>query len=136
MADPNALMQEAEELRNRLEMVSRQLDLLSNLKEDKARGYETLVGMQTAKPGDEILFPVGGNTFVTATLGETGTVLKGVGADYAMQRPVDKALEELKGEMDTIDSDIQNLSRTAEQLEQRYQTVAETLQGMGAGGPQ
>lgn len=129
------LMTEAEELRSRLEMVSRQLDLLTNLKEDKTRAHETLQGLQSAKPGDEVLFPVGGNAFVAATLGKNDTVIKGVGADYAMQRPIGRAIEELKREVDTLDSDIQNLTQSAQQMEDRYQQIAQVLQQMG-GPPQ
>lgn len=126
-----ALMAEAEELRNRLDMVSRQLDLLTNLKEDKGRAHETLEGLRNAKTGDEVLFPIGGNAFLTATLGDNTNVLKGIGADYAMHRPLEKAIEELKGEMDTLDSDIQNLSQSAAQMENRYQQLAEVLNQMG-----
>lgn len=126
-------MGEAEELRERLEMASRQLELMANMRDDKERAYETLQGVLKASPGDEILFPVGGNTFVSATLTDTKTVIKGIGAEYAMQRPVEKAVEELKAEMDTLDSDIQSLSRTAQQLEERYQQIAQMIQSMGPG---
>lgn len=129
------LMAEAEELRSRLEMVARQLDLLGNMKDEKARARQTLEGIKTAKPGDEILFPVGGDAFVAATLGENEAILKGVGAEYAMHRPIDKAIEELKNELDGLESDIQALSQSGQQMEDRYQQLAQVLNQMG-GPPQ
>ena len=128
-----SLLLEAEETRARLEMVTRQVELLTALRDDKRRAHETLEGVKTAKVGAEILVPVGGNTFVTATVKDTAAVLKGVGASYVLPRPLDVAVQELKKETDAMESDLAALAQNARSLEIRYQQLAAAVSARGGG---
>lgn len=130
--DINALVAQEEELRSRLQMIERQLDMLMGMREDKQRALSTLKGLKDAEPGTEILLPVGGTTFVRAALGDNSTVLKGIGAGYAMPRQLDTAVEELKAEAETIERDVQKTSQAASEIEARHAQIVQVLQGAGA----
>lgn len=130
--DVNALIAQEEELRGRLQMYERQLDLLSNVREDKQRALTTLRGLKGAEAGTEVLLPIGGTTFVRASLADNATVLKGIGAGYSMPRDIDKAIDELKADVETVEGDIQKTSRAAGEIEARHAQIMEILQGAGA----
>lgn len=135
--DPQQIALRAEELRGHLEMVSRQLEILSSHRDDSDQALATLRGLQATAPGDEALFPVGGNTFVAAQLGENREVIVGVGADYAMPRPVDKAIAALEEELSRLQDEIASLTTTAGRLEAEYSQLVQMLQTLrGQGGPE
>lgn len=127
-AELEQLMAQEEELRSRIALVERQLELVANARTDKERARQTLKGVESAEPGAELLFPIGGTTFVRAKLADNAEVIKGIGADYAMPRAVGKAIEELKAEIGALDNDMQGLSANARQLESRHQQIVQVLQ--------
>ena len=130
--DINALVAQEEELRGRLQLFERQLDMLMGMREDKQRAFATLEGLKDAEVGTEVLLPVGGTTFVRASLADNSSVLKGIGAGYAMPRELDAAITELRAELEVLDRDVQKTSQAASELEARHAQLMQVLQGAEA----
>lgn len=137
--DPQEMAGRAEELRSHLEQASQSLETLTNQRDEKKRALETLRGVKESKVGDEMLVPVGGTTFVNASLEKNDKVLMGVGADYAMPRPIDDAIRSLEGDVEKLASRVEEVSAQAGQLEAEYTSIVQALQSAqragGQGGP-
>lgn len=131
--NPQQLAGQAEQLREHLEQASSRLEMLTNLRDEKQKGLESLRGVKNGAPGDEMLVPVGGTAFVNASLGENNEVIMGVGAEYAMPRPIDKAIESLEEDVRTLGTEIENLTAQAGRLEAEYTSIVQTLQSMQSG---
>jgi prefoldin alpha subunit len=134
--DPQQIAAQAEQLRAHLEQASGRLDYMSTLRDEKRQALDTLRAVEKGKAGDEILFPVGGNTFVRANLGENKQVVTGVGADYAMPRPVDQAIAAIEKDIEHLGGEVQNLTSQVTRLEAEYTSMVQALQGMQQGAAQ
>lgn len=136
--DPQEMAGRAEELRGHLEHVTQSLETLTMHRDEKKRALETLRGVKDSKVGDEMLVPVGGTTFVNASLAENDMVLMGVGADYAMPRPIDEAIKSLEGDVERLSGRVEEVTSQAGQLEAEYTSIVQALQSQqraGAQGP-
>ncbi len=110
--------------------------MLTQMRDEKQKGLTTLRGIKDSSPGDEMLVPVGGTAFVNASLAENKQVIMGVGADYAMPRPIDQAIESLETDVRALGSEIENLSAQAGRMEAEYTSIVQALQSMQAGPQQ
>lgn len=127
--DEQQLAFHAEQLRLALEQASTRLEALTGMREEKTQALGSLRGVKEGAVGDEVLVPVGGTTFVNAALQENKEVIMGVGAGYAMPRPIDKAIEVLERDVEALGSQIENLSAQAGRLEAEYSAIVQRLQG-------
>jgi len=117
--------------RNQLNALLQQHQILSASRQDHLRARESLVGVDSAPAGAELLLPLGGETFVRGSIERGSPVLVGVGSGIVveMERPkvvelvaerivrIEQALRDLEGQMTSLDERIQSLS-------QRLDTIA------------
>ena len=73
-------MQTLEAYNQQLENINRQARLLQNTRDDAVRATRTVQALIDAKPGDEILIPVGGSCLVTVQVSEKKKAIIGIGS--------------------------------------------------------
>jgi prefoldin alpha subunit len=110
-------------LQQRLQIV---LTSLSELRIAK----NSLEGLKNIEPGNHLLVPIGGATFVNAKLGEINKLIVGIGADISIEMSFDDAVVDITerlNEMDKAQESIeQQLGQIMAQLE-AHKSVAERL---------
>jgi prefoldin alpha subunit len=73
-------MQALESYNKQLEGITRQARILQNTRDETTRASRTVQALVDAKPGDEILIPVGGSCLVTVQVSEKKKAIIGVGS--------------------------------------------------------
>ena len=81
----------------------------------------TLEGLKKEKKGTQLFVPIGGGSYVKATIETTKKVVVGIGADVAVERSLKEAKVELEAR-------IAELEKTREVLGQQYNQVVGRMQ--------
>ncbi len=112
------LNQQIQAMQAHLSEIMKAVDELSVLKVG-------LQNMKSARAGDEVLIPLGAASYVHGTLSSVDRVLVSIGAGIYMEKPIDEALpivdkqiEELQKQEETVVGNVTLLSQEAERLSQ------------------
>ena len=111
--------------RSQLNALVQQHQILTASRQDHLRARESLAGIDSSSAGDEMLVPLGGETFVRGTVRRDAPVLIGVGSGVAAEMDrakasevvaqridrIEQTIREIEGQMQTVDERIQLLSR-------------------------
>lgn len=116
-AELRELVMRGETMRQQMAAMEAQREMVSEVLAETRRSLLTLEKMQDAKPGDEILVPLGAGAFVHATLRSPQIALASLGTGLHAELPVAQAAERLRAR--------------AEQLEQASQSLAADLDKVG-----
>ncbi|MFX1465479.1 MAG: prefoldin subunit alpha [Promethearchaeota archaeon] len=95
----------------------------------------TLDGITKAKEGQEVLLPIGSNSFVFATLQNVQKVILGIGSDVAIESSIEKAqeklaerLQELRGISTTLQNQLRTTLQRVEELRTNVQEIYNKMQ--------
>jgi prefoldin alpha subunit len=90
----------------------------------------TLENIKDTKIENEILVPIGGNTFITAKASDTSKVLYNIGAGYVTEKKatdviknIDEKIEELQKSQEKVISLIQNIELQANEASEKAQKL-------------
>jgi prefoldin alpha subunit len=92
-AELRQAMSTLEIFRAQLESINQNQQLVQISLEELGRAKETLVQYQKAKEGDEILLPVGGNSFVFAKVATNAKAIVGIGTGISVEKSMDEAIK-------------------------------------------
>lgn len=146
-ADPGESVQEAfarlEEYKSHLSALVRQQELIRMSVAEHERATQTLEAWDNLRAGDPMLAPVGAETFVHISPGTQENVLIGIGSSIVVEVDRQRALEILgtrKKTLDKADQDItgqvQRIDSEAQYLSQQIESEIRRQQGAGpAEGP-
>jgi prefoldin alpha subunit len=94
----------------------------------------TLDGISNAEEGQEVLLPIGSNSFVFATLTNVQEVILGIGSDVVIETSIENAQEKLAErlqELRGISTTLKNqLGTTLQRIEELRAIVQETYNKM------
>lgn len=82
--------------KGQLEAMNEQGQLLQMSLEDYSRAKDTLESIVKGKPGDEVLMPIGGSTYVYAAIAKSDRVLIGVGTSVSIDKPTEDAIDPVR----------------------------------------
>ncbi|MCU0859865.1 MAG: prefoldin subunit alpha [Thermoplasmata archaeon] len=111
-----------------LEGLIRQRELIQMAVEEHVRARETIKNLLDSKPGDEVLIPVGADSYVHAKVSEKRDAVVGVGSGVSIQRGAEDAEKILQGRIDDLSQAFQKVSERANQLEGFVQEMTAKLQ--------
>jgi prefoldin alpha subunit len=111
--------------RSQLNALVQQHQILTASRQDHLRARESLEGIDRSVAGDEMLVPLGGETFVRGTVRRDAPALIGVGSGIAAEMDrskaaemiaqrvtrIEQAIRDIEGQMQSVDERIQLLSR-------------------------
>ncbi|AAM02827.1 prefoldin subunit alpha [Methanopyrus kandleri] len=115
------LIAEINRLQGQMEAINAQIDLIESSISELNRVEETLKGVKELEGDEEVLVPVGAQSFVRACVTDTERVIVGIGAGVAVERTIDEALE-------SIDDQRQELEKARAEAQQKLQELAQELQ--------
>jgi prefoldin alpha subunit len=111
-----------------MEAMNEQGQLLQMSLEDYSRAHDTLEALAKGKPGDEMLMPVGGSSYVYATIARSDRVLVGVGTGVTVEKPVEEAVATAKARLEEIMDAMKKVSESRTVIEAKMQQLTQILQ--------
>lgn len=111
-------MSTLELFRAQLESIAENQQLIQISLEELGRARETLNQFQKAKEGDELLVPIGGNSFVFAKVATNAKAIVGIGTGISVEKSMDEAIK-------TMDERSKELLDTMNKLNDRRLAIEE-----------
>ncbi len=130
-ADAKKLQQDYAVLENakaQLEGLIRQQQLIQLAVDEHVRARETIKAIAAGKAGDQLLVPVGADSYVPAKISENGEVIIGTGAGVSIQKGADEAAKYLDSKIDELSRAFKSVTDRAQQMETAVQELTEKLQ--------
>ncbi|HIH00641.1 TPA: prefoldin subunit alpha [Thermoplasmata archaeon] len=110
------------------EALVRQQEIISLTIDEHSRAKDTITRMGAGAPGDEILVPVGADSFVHARVSEEKSAVIGVGSGVSFQRSPEEAEKMLAARIDELSRALRKIAERAEQTEMTIQQLSEKIQ--------
>ncbi len=129
--DEQKLQQDYAMLENakaQLEGLLRQQQLIQLAVDEHVRARETLKELAKGTPGDEVLMPLGANSYVPARISENGSVIMGIGAGVSIQKTKEEAEAFLDTKIDELSRAFKTVTERAQQMESAIQELTERMQ--------
>ncbi len=110
------------------EALMRQREIIGLTIDEHSRAKDTISRIAAGRPGDEILVPVGAESFVHARISENKNAVISVGANVSFQRTSEEADKLLTERIDELNRALHKVTERAEQTEITVQQLSEKIQ--------
>jgi prefoldin alpha subunit len=110
------------------ESLAEQQQIITFSLEEYSRARDTLGKWKDAKEGAELLVPVGGNSFVFATVADNKKALVGVGSGVTVERPLDEAIKTLETRINELAEAAKKVTESLTMLEARSSQLSQVVQ--------
>ncbi len=117
-----------EQIEQQLQMLSQQRELMLTAYQENQRAQSTLKEYKELQSGEEMLVPVGGDTFIKATAMDDKNTLIGVGSDVLIEKDIDKAIEQLDERLEKIQDTEKKVVDNINQLSKEGQALNSMLE--------
>lgn len=121
-----------------LEGLAKQQELIQLAVEEHVRARETIKQMAKGNPGDDILVPLGADSYIHAKISDNRDAVVGAGSGVSIKRKPDEAEKILDSKIDDLSRAFKSISDKAaetealvQELTQRVQDQMELLQPAG-----
>lgn len=131
MTDEAALrenMMRLETAKAQLEALAKQQELIQLAVEEHVKARETVKSLVKSAPGDELMVPVGADSYVFAKSSERKDVVLGVGSGVSVQRNAEEAEKMLDSRVEELAQAFQRVAEMAVQTEETIQELTEKIQ--------
>ncbi len=115
-------------MRAQAESLAEQQQLIQYSLEEYTRAKETLSKWKDAKKGEELLVPIGGNSFVFAKVEFNSKALVGIGSGVTVERPVEEAIATLDGRINEMAEGLKKINESLTILETRSANLTRQVQ--------
>jgi prefoldin alpha subunit len=110
------------------EALARQQEIVRLTIDEHSRAKDTIARVASGTPGDEILVPVGAESFIHARISEEKNAVVGVGAGISFQRSPEEAQKILAVRIDELNRAAHKIAERIEQTELTVQQLSEKIQ--------
>lgn len=121
-----------------LEGLAKQQELIQLAVEEHVRARETIKQMAKGNPGDEVLFPLGADSYIHAKISDNRDAIVGAGSGVSIKRKPEEAEKILDSKIDDLSRAFKSVSDKAaetealvQELTQRVQEQMDLLQSAG-----
>lgn len=111
-----------------MEAINEQGQLLQMSLEDYSRAKDTLEAVAKARPGEEVLMPVGGSAYVYASVVRNDRVLVGVGTSVSIDKPMEEAIATVDVRIGELMDALKKVSESRTVLESKIQQLTQLIQ--------
>lgn len=117
-----------ENAKNQLEALGRQQQLIQLAIEEHVRARETIKGLMKGTPGDEVLIPVGADSYIHARISDNRDAIVGVGSATSIRRNPEDAEKILDSKIDDLSRAFKSVADRAAQTEAYIQELSDRVQ--------
>lgn len=111
-----------------LESITRQIRVLQASRDEAVRAERSIEALAAAKPGDEILIPVGASSFVSVKVTEKRSAVVGIGNGVSVEKDFSEAQDFLKKTADEINEGLKKSLAAMKEIQQYTETLAAAVQ--------
>ena len=127
-----------ETAKTQLDALGKQQQLIQLAVEEHVRARETIKALAKGNPGDEVLIPIGADSYIHAKISDNRNAIVGVGSSTSIRRSPEEAEKILDEKLDELSRAFKAVGERAAQLEQMVQGLSDKVQqqydAMQAGG--
>lgn len=113
-----------------LEALIKQQDLIQLAVEEHVRARETIKALGKGNPGDQVLVPLGADSYIHAKISDNRDTIVGIGSGVSARKTADEAEKLMDLRIDDLSRAFKSVSERAQQTEQAVQELTEKLQTM------
>jgi prefoldin alpha subunit len=121
-----------ENAKAQLDALSKQQQLIQMAIEEHVRARETIKKVTEGVPGDEVLIPVGADSYIYAKISDRKDGVVGVGSGVSIQRKPEDAEKYLDGKIDDLTQAFKKVADRASQTEAMIEELSARLEDMYA----
>jgi prefoldin alpha subunit len=111
-----------------LETLAGQIQILQYSVEEVARARETISKIAEAAEDDEILMPVGANSFVYAKVASNSKALIGIGTKLSVEKDMSDAVKTMDSNLEEITQALKEVTGQSAELEARAKQLSSIVQ--------
>ncbi|MDW5561650.1 MAG: prefoldin subunit alpha [Methanomassiliicoccus sp.] len=126
-AELRQAMSTLEIFRAQLESINQNQQMVQISLEELGRAKETLVQYQKAKEGDEVLVPIGGNSFVFAKVATNAKAIVGVGTGVSVEKSMDDAIKTMDERATELMDSMKKLADRRMVIEEQAATLSQAV---------
>jgi prefoldin alpha subunit len=127
-----------ESAKAQLDALGKQQQLIQLAVEENVRARETVKSLSKGGPGDEVLIPIGADSYIHAKISDNRNAIVGVGSNTSIRRTPEEAEKIMDEKIDELSRAFKAVMDRAAQLEAMVQELSEKVQQqydmMQAGG--
>lgn len=113
------------------QLLQQRYELAQSAITDLRVAESSLRALKETQAGENILVPVGGNTFVNAKLGAPDKVIVGIGANVSVDMDIDKAIENVTERLKEVEKSFQAIQQQLEQITLQMQSHQDGINRLG-----
>ena len=121
-------MQTLEAYNQQLENINRQARLLQNTRDDAIRATRTVQALIDAKPGEEILVPVGSSCLITVQVSEKKKAIIGIGSKVSVEKELPDAVEYLENTSKELSEAVQKTIAAMQEIQDYAEQLSAAVQ--------
>lgn len=121
-------MMRLETAKAQLEGLSKQQELIQLAIEEHVKARETVKNLAKSAPGDELMVPIGADSYIYTKTSEKKDVVIGVGSAISVQRGAEEAEKILDTRIEELAQAFQKVADMAAQTEGAIEELSEKLQ--------
>ena len=111
-----------------LDGLARQQQLIQLAVDEHVRARETIKSLSKGAVGDDILIPLGADSYIHAKISENRDAVVGVGSGVSLRKTADEAEKILDSKIDDLSRAFKTVSERAAQTEAMIQDLSEKVQ--------
>ena len=129
-AEMQSLLLKLQQYQAQAEQTSQELLFVRQAISEHDKAIETITQLKKMKAGDELIVPIGANSYIYVTLSSSDKIIARVGGGVSAEKDPDSSIEYLngmKGELENSQREMtgimQNIEREAQKLQARVQEL-------------
>lgn len=111
-----------------LEALIRQQQLIQLAVDEHVRARETVKELAKGAPGDDVLIPLGADSYIHAKISEDRTAILGIGSGVSLRKTEDEAEKFLDAKIDDLSRAFKSVTERAQQMEAAVQELTDKVQ--------
>jgi len=117
-----------ETAKSQLDALVKQQQLIQMAIEEHVRARETITSLAKGSPGDEVLIPVGADSYIYAKISDTKDAVVGVGSATSIRRSSEEAEKILDSKIDDLSRAFKTVSDRAAQTDAYIRDLSDKVQ--------
>lgn len=130
--DPNQLMGEYEFLRQQVENLGQTLEVLETSLAELRIVKDSLGKIKEEGSDNEVLVPIGGESFLKAKITDTDNVIQSIGAGVSVKKTTAQAVESLGERIEKYEQLKEDTSKRLQEGIKRLEEITPVIQGLAA----
>ena len=111
-----------------LEALARQQEIIRLTMDEHSRAKDTITKLAAGKEGEDVLVPIGADSFIHAKISDNRNAVIGMGAGVSFQQSPEEAAKAIDARVDELNRALRKIGERVEQTDLTIQQLSEKIQ--------